>query len=888
MKRVIASTSLFALLIAVAVPCAVGATPQPGTLPPDAKARLGATQVPFVANQGQLDPRVAFSANTFAGTVFVTKDGSLVMSLPTAQRDTQRIASPATPGWTLVEKPLAAAPLHAMSQRRAATKVSVFRGNDPSKWERELATYSQVDVGEPWKGVSLSYAAHGDNVERLFTLAPGVDVGVIRMNISGANALVVMDGSLHIKTGLGDVDLSRPRAYQLDAQGVEHDVAVRYILRGKGYGFRLGRHDIHRSVVIDPLIQATYLGGSYYDVAYAMAVGSSGQVYVAGATASTDFPGTAGGSQAACATTCGTFLNVTNAFVAEFSGDLKTLIQATYLGGSGTDSAYAMALGSSGQVYVAGQTQSTNFPGTTGGYQAACADGGGTCAYGDVFVAELSGDLKSLTQATYLGGSGDDSAGALAIGLSGQVYVTGETQSANFPGTSGGYQAACGDAGYGTCSWGDVFVAELSGDLKTLTQATYLGGTYAEYGHALAVGSSGQVYVAGLTYSTDFPGTTGGYQATSAGPGTPISTAFVAEFSGDLKTLIQATYLGGSHEDIAWAMVLGASGQVYVAGETRSVDFPGTTGGYQAACGDTGGTCAIDDAFVAELSGDLKTLTQATYLGGGSMDIARALALGSSGQVYVAGYTESADFPGTTGGYQAACADTGGTCTSGDGFVVELSGDLKILTEATYLGGSGVDSASALAIGSSGQVYVGGGTHSINFPGTTGGYQAACADTGGTCIYADAYIAEFSDLKAPTPPTASVGSFSVNENASGIGTLSGAAGNAGDTLKFSVVTPPSHGTVTLTNVATGDVSYTPAVGYSGSDSFMFKVTDNQNGLDSGNATESITVNAISSGGSPGGGSGSTGGGGGAFDVFSLFILALLSTLVSLRIDERRH
>jgi hypothetical protein len=303
------------------------------------------------------------------------------------------------------------------------------------------------------------------------------------------------------------VTLSRPVAYQRIA-GQTQPVPVAYVLNGNRYGFQLGAHDPHHSVIIDPLVQATYLGGSGGDIAYTLAVGGGGQVYVAGKTQSTDFPGTTKGVQPACGDSgC----KNGDAFVAELNAGLTTLTQATYLGGSGSDAVYTLAVGSGGQVYVAGGTDSTDFPKTTGGAQA--TNGGGPA---DAFVAELNAGLTTLTQATYLGGSGGDQAHILAVGSKGQVYVAGKTGSTDFPGTTGGAQSVCNDSS-GICDLGDAFVAELNAGLTTLTQATYLGGSGIDQANALAVGGSGQVYVAGETQSADLLGTTGGAQAKTGG-----------------------------------------------------------------------------------------------------------------------------------------------------------------------------------------------------------------------------------------------------------------------------------------------------------------------------------------------------------------------------------
>jgi len=685
----------------------------------DLRRRLAGVSVPFIVNQGQLDPAVAYYAPTFAGTVYVTREGRIVYSLAA------REAVGSTRGWSLTETAIGGRG-RPISQGSEQARVSYFIGNDPARWRSRIGTYEFVSLGEVWPGVSVSLRAQGKNLEKLFTVGRGADPSRIRMSVAGAQSLRIgQSGSLIASTGLGEVVFTRPAAYQ-ERDGTRRPVHVAYRLHGREYGFRLGEYDAARPVVIDPLLQASYLGGSNSDQAFALAIHpTSGEVFVAGVTRSLNFPGTAGGAQPA-------YGGGDDAFVARLNAALTTVAQATYLGGSDFDEASALAIHpTSGEVFVVGQTSSTDFPGTAGGTQPVRGGGGF-----DAFVARLNATLTTLAQATYLGGSGADFAFALAIHpTSGEVFVAGHTNSPNFPGTAGGAQPASGGGS------DDAFVARLNAALTTVAQATYLGGSDFDEARALAINpTSGEVFVAGQTSSTDFPGTAGGAQPAHNAGG---SDAFVARLNATLTTLAQATYLGGSSFDQALAAAIHpTSGEVFVAGVTQSTDFPGTAGGAQPASG--GGL----DAFVARLNAPLTTLAQATYLGGSAVDGAFALAIHpTSGEVFVAGLTESTDFPGTAGGAQPASG--GGS----DAFVARLNAPLTTLAQATYLGGSGIDRAFALAIHpTSTEVFVAGDTSSLTFPGTSSAAQPVYG--GG---FSDAFVARMTaDLAGqPTPtPTA--------------------------------------------------------------------------------------------------------------------------------------
>jgi hypothetical protein len=306
----------------------------------------------------------------------------------------------------------------------------------------------------------------------------------------------------------------------------------------------------------------------------------------------------------------------------------------------------------SGEIFLAGTTSSTNLPGTAGGAQPAHAGGG------DGFVARLSPTLTALLQATYIGGSALDATTAVAVHpSSGELFLTGISESTDFPRTAGGAQPIQRGR--------DSFVARFNTALTTLRQATYLGGSGIDNAQDLAIfPTSGEILVAGITHSSDFPGTAGGAQAIQRG-----RDSFVARFNTALTTLLQATYLGGTESDGAIDVsIFPGSGDVLVAGFTSSTDFPGTAGGAQSVFGGPGG-----DAFAARLDSGLTKLLQATYLGGSGTDMSGAALIHPiTSDVYIAGDTRSFDFPGTAGGIQQTRQ-----ALFGDAFITRLSADLS-------------------------------------------------------------------------------------------------------------------------------------------------------------------------------------------------------------------
>ncbi|MCY0867316.1 MAG: SBBP repeat-containing protein [Aquificaceae bacterium] len=523
--------------------------------------RLKTLEMPFIENRGQTDERVAYYTKTFGGTLFITKEGELVYSFPKVEK-AEKGKTPKVEGVAVIVERLSNAKVKELKAlEKSPTNVSYFVGNDPKKWQTNIPTYRKVSLGEVYEGIKVELKSYGNNVEKLFYVSPGADPSKIRLELDGVKSAQVKEsGELLLKTELGEIVFTKPVAYQ-EIGGKRVEVPVSYKVAKVDnkvvYGFEVKDYDKSKELVIDPLVQATYLGGSGNDAARAIVFDSSGNVYIAGATP---------------------HISGLDVFVMKLSGDLKTVIKATYFGGSNDDGALAIAIDNSGNIFVAGNTFSSDLPGTQGGAQANYKSGS------EVFVAKLNGDLTNLIQSTYLGGSGGDYAEAISIDDSGNIYVAGSTFSTDFPATNYGFQTKnAGDS--------DVFVAMLSGDLKTIIVATYLGGSKYDDAEALALDKdSGSIYVIGITESTNFPGVADGAQPSFGG----FKDAFIAKLNASLTNLIQSTYLGGSNLDGALAITLDSMGKIYVVGATYSTNFPGTAGGAQPNYG--GGS----DVFVAK------------------------------------------------------------------------------------------------------------------------------------------------------------------------------------------------------------------------------------------------------------------------------------------------
>jgi hypothetical protein len=601
-----------------------------------------------------------------------------------------------------------------------------FVGKDPAQWRTNIPTFARVRYQQVYPGVDLIYYGRQGRLENDFEVNAGTNPKVISWQVEGAEGIRVdSTGDLVLTVGGSEVRLQQPRAYQLD--GVQQqEVPIRYQVRGRNVSLALGQYNRRQKLVIDPVLTySTYLGGTGSDIAYGVAVDSTGEAYVTGVTASTNFPTTPTGYQP-------TYLGGGDVFVTKFNSSGGGVLFSTYLGGSGLETPAQILLDASKDIFLVGSTTSINFPTTSGAFQQ---------TYGgnqDAFLTELKPDGSALIYSTYIGGTGTDFGTALALDSSGNAFVAGSTQSTDFP-TRNPLQL-------GKVGLSDAFVTEVS-STGALKYSTYLGGSLADYGTGIAVDKSGNVYICGYTTSADFP--TQNALQSSLGGGFDI---FLTKFTPGSSALLFSTYLGGSSDDRAFAMILDSSGSIYLTGDTQSTNFPVTATAYQATLLGTA------NAFVTKVAPDASTLVYSTLLGGSGSDQATAMALDSAGNVYITGFTQSGSFP-LLDSFQNILGIAGaGTCGStnlvnvsgpmicADAFVAKL-GPSGVPIYSSFLGGNGTDSGQGIAVDSSGAVYVVGGTTSANFPVTSRAFQWLYL---GSNTLSNAFLTKISPQDAPS------------------------------------------------------------------------------------------------------------------------------------------
>ena len=599
-------------------------------------------------------------------------------------------------------------------EERLANEFQFFQASLASR----AAAFTSVRYPQIYPGIDVVFHSGSEFLKSEFQVEGGANPALIRLRYEGARVSLDDLGGLRIQSQGAELRERSPVIFQME-NGRRTPVEGKFRIEADGtVGFQIGRYEKTLPLVIDPALTYSLLvNGNTDSEASAVVSDAQGNLYVAGWTDSVNFP-TAGAEQPASG-------GGNDVFVFKLNSQGNALIYGTFLGGSSDDRAFGLAVDSNGEAVVTGWTQSTNFPTYL---PAQAASGGGQ----DAFVAKLNAAGNGLVFSTYLGGNGTDAGYGVAVDVFGAIHVVGDTLSTNFP-TRSAVQYASGGRQ-------DAFFTEF-GPSGNLLASSYLGGNGDDHGAGVAVDRSGNTYVTGSTYSTNFP-TVLPFQAHSGGG----QDAFVTKIGASGSALLYSTYLGGSSgmptaPETGSAIAVDGQGYAYVAGTTSSSNFPTVNPLYA-------GHSYATDAFLTKLDVTGRFLVYSTYIGGSSFDYGNAVAVDGGGNAYVAGMTSSWDFP-VVNPVQASLAG------SYDGFVVKINAAGTVQTFGTWIGGSFADSASGIALDHLGNLYVAGQTNSANFPilgglnsGTVGGINAfvTALDRAGYFTPGDFNTDGFSDL----------------------------------------------------------------------------------------------------------------------------------------------
>lgn len=700
----------------------------------------------FEANRGQFDPRVKFLSRGPGYSLFLTTEEALLaLRKPSFVSPPSSVASGQLPGIMRTE--------HRPADTTSRTTESVLRmklvgantsaivagagelpgmsnyflGDDPQKWRTHVPNYTRVQYQGIYPGIDLVYYGRERQLEYDFVLAPGADPRQIRLQFNGSDGKsgltplrIDANGDVILSASDSELRLRRPLAYQLAADAGPSPTARRSKTQDRE--------------VLECRYELT--GGN--EVRFALGPYDHSRPLVID----------------------------------------PTLTYSTYLGGSGDDYALGIAVDATGQAYVVGWTDSTDFP-TVNPLQPALNQNRPYAS--DAFVTKLSADGSFFQFSTFLGGSEGDAGRGIALDSSGNVYITGDTTSSDFPVTAGAFQNTVKNGNTGYPDHG--FVTKLSPDGSTLIYSTYLGGSTQDLPFGIGVDASGNAYVTGGTISEDFPTTPNAFQsvytATAANCSIMFScgSGFVSALNPQASALLYSTFLSGTSWDVPQAIAVDAAGNAYVTGLSNSLNFPTTPGALQTGpvygpegfaakfspqgqlvyatylAGFSPAGIAIDNqgdaylagqgtpgsnpslnsvqfgppsligsaAVVAKLHPAGCALQYFAVLGGSWSGFGTAIAVDASGAAFVAGGTSSYDFP-TVNPVQASCPACLGANSTASPFLSKLDPTGLSLVYSTFLGGSNnpqlmcCNKANGVAIDSSGNAYIAGQTRSSDFP----------------------------------------------------------------------------------------------------------------------------------------------------------------------------
>ncbi len=773
----------------------------------------------FEENQGQVNPQVKFLARGKGYTAFLSSEG-IALSLRSsgvvksgAVPDSRPVRS-VIPSNTILQFNLVGANTNprVVGEAPQAGRVNYFIGSDRSKWHTNVPTYGSVRYKNVYPGIDLVYYGNHRQLEYSFEVSPDADPTLIQFEIEGASQIeLAANGDLIVKTHNAALSFQSPTFYQING-GSRVQLQGKYLLKSPTrVGFQVVLPDSRDPIVIDQdaahstyssagrehpqpmtasppnphsVVYSTYLGGSGDDFPTGLAVDSSGSVYVSGYTDSTGFPVTAVGDP---------YPGADHVFVAKLDPSGSTLVYADYIGGSGYDYGYALALDSANEVYVTGSTSSPDFP-VVNAYQSSYPGSF------NAFITKLSGDGSSLLYSTYLGGNGSDTPASIALDGLSDILVAGSTTSTNFPVANAYQSSASPNQGsvYGTYG----FLTEFVPDGSSLVYSTYLAGNSnvanncggtpcwvepSSLIQALAVDGSGNAYVAGYTNTYNFPTTSGTYQTTNQTQSNAI-IAFVSKISPS-GTLSYSTYFyesSGLFTEIN-AIAVDASDSAYVSGFSYSDGtFPVTS---TAICDPTVYGIACSYAFVTKFDATASTLVYSTFLGPNNYATPAALVLDSSNDAFVLASTTSSSF-GIVNGVESY---SGGN----DVLLAEVDPVAGSELFATYLGGSSDETGVGMALDSGGNLYIAGTTDSTDFPTTEAAFQT---QFGGNT---DGFVTKIS---ASSAASVSLNPYSLQYSSQQVGSTSSS--------QQVLLRNMSSGSVTVSISATGDFGETDNCGTS--------------------------------------------------------------------------
>lgn len=660
----------------------------------------------FIENKGQWNRGVVFLSKEDGRDNWILKDGSFLINLYQPFKF-QNNASNLFNKYKLIHDSIRGHRINFcwlnsnpnitfFKNKKHHEYYNYFIGNNPNQHQSQVCAYDELVAKELYKGIDIRFYHEKGILRYDLILNPYQDINQIKLKIKGSDSLKIDSlGNVIVNTNIGLIKMQELYVYENETK---KQIQCNWVINAKQeLSLIVGKYDKSKTLIIDPLIYSTFLGGTNYEYSNDIVVNEIGESFITGATQSLDFDNTLGAYQISSN-------GIWDGYISKLNANGTALVFSTYFGGSSAEHSRSIKVDNLGNSYVTGYTNSSDFYTTTGAFQAMQ----GSSLDGDVFVTKLNSTGTGILYSTYIGGTEDDQGFAIDIDSQNNAYVTGWTASTNYDVTPGVFQPVITSG-----ALYDVFVTKINSTGSALIYSTYLGGSNQDCGLDICVDSLNFVYVTGYTNSLDFDTSAGAYQTVLIGSST--NDAFITKINPFGTGIVYSTFLGGLNSDGARAIEVDKLGNSYLTGFTFSNNFPVSTNAFQNSQADSGN---YSDCFFTKLNSTGTGILYSTYLGSLSTDDANDIVIDSVGNIYISGWSYSQSFYTTTDAYQSFNASP----SDRDVIISKFSNNGAMLY-STYIGGVGDDYASGIAIDKTGRLYVTGATNSVNYPITNGCYQ---------------------------------------------------------------------------------------------------------------------------------------------------------------------
>ena len=571
--------------------------------------------------------------------------------------------------------------LQALPSQPLPTVYNYYLGNDTTKWATNVGLYAQVMLKNVFKGIHQKFYFNKGNLRYDYIVEAGANPQQIKFKIKGSKQVYInSNNELVFTTNLGEVKHSELFVYQT-INGVKHPINAKFVLLpNQTIGFKIDEYNTKLPLIIDPIIYSTYVGGSTDDQLYDIEVNSNHEAVVVGSSNSPDYPKNGMYS----------YLYKWNvdAVCSKLSQWGSFFVFSTFLGGYLDDEANALAIDDNDNIYITGYTNSPNFP----VYIGPSTTLNGTS---DAFIIKMhsTGQVK---YSTYIGGSGLDEGLGVAVNSNGEAYFTGETWSNDFPVTANAYSSSYSGQG-------DAFICKMRQDGLVINYATYIGGSNSDDGKSIAINNLNEIYLTGITFSSDFPSTSNAFDPVYNGD----VDGYVLKLNNAGNNIEYSTFIGDTLENYTYSIALDNNKNAYITGFTEAGGggFPITSSAYNSNI--NGGNFGVD-IFALKLNPNGSNLEYSTYIHPG---YATSIKIDPYNNAYISGMADTL-FPTTTDAIYSTSSNLG------DAFVTKLNASGTDLHYSTLIGGANGSIAFGVDIDDELDVYLTGWTSSIDFPVT--------------------------------------------------------------------------------------------------------------------------------------------------------------------------